>query len=318
LTFRTAARARAAERGRRLALAASVALALACGSAARTTRSTAPRVPGLPLPPGLDVAVRVDLAALNGELGAPLTQKMLLDAVAVDAVRPQLFERCLSRAGLLWWGLMPPASAAPTEDVVVMRGHFTSLLTDAPGASWSRRPSGVSELDPAQDSAAPESSLYRLPGDELLVWAPRSEAGRIEQAFDDARLQTVLRPPERGAISVAAAPGPLLRSFAARFPNLAAHFSGVQQLEAFAEPTAGAWRAEVSLGFETAAQATQASDVIERLKEALGRGTCAVGVMARSTFISRFEKTLRVQAWLLGADVEVVQACVFGTGCCAG
>ena len=290
---------------------------LGCGRAA-STHGEAPRAPGLPLPPGLDVAVRVDLAALSGELGAPLTQKMLLDAVGVDAVRPRLFERCLSRAGLLWWGLLPPTNATAVEDVVVMRGHFASLLTDAPGERWSRRPSGVSELDPAEDSGAPQASLYRLPGDELLVWAPRTEAERIEQAFDDARLQTVLRPPERGAVSVAAAPGPLLRSFGARFPNLAAQFAGVQQVEAFAEPTAGAWRAEVSLDFETAAQATQASEVMERLKEALGRGTCAVGVMARSTFISRFEKTLRVQAWLLGADVEVVQACVFGTGCCAG
>ena len=295
-----------------------IALALGCGGASTSAPVEAPRVPGLPLPPGLDVAVRVDLAALSGELGAPLTQKVLLDAVAVDAVRPQLFERCLSRAGMLWWGLMPSADAAPAEDVVVMRGHFASLLTDGPVERWSRRPSGVSELDPAEGSGAPEASLYRLPGDELLVWAPRTEASRIEQAFDDARLQAVLRPPERGAVSVAVAPAPLLRSLAARFPNLAAHFAGVEQVEAFAEPTAGTWRAEVSLDFETVAQASQASEVIERLKEALARGTCAVGVMARSTFISRFEKTLRVQAWLLGADVAVVQACVFGTGCCAG
>jgi hypothetical protein len=88
-------------------------------------------------------------------------------------------------------------------------------------------------------------------------------------------------------------------------------------IEAFAEPTAGVWRADLSLDFATAAQASEVTQVIEQLRRALAERGCAVGALARALAVTSFERDVRVQAVLLGPEIAAVKACVFGEGCCA-
>lgn len=304
-----------------------VAALLACGGAPRPLPApvrVAP--PALPLPAGAALTVRVDLASLRDELGATLAQQLLLDSVSAPesaAPRHALLEHALARASVLWVALPAAGPLEEAERILLLRGHFSNLPVDGLG-SWRPGPAGFESLDVANTAleASGYARVYRLDNAELLVWAPRAELATVERtlarrqrptASDEARLE----PPERGAVSVAARPGPLLALYARRYPELVERFRGLQKLEAFAEPTAGTWRADLFLDFGTAEQASGASAVLERLKLALAERACAVGVVARALSVSSFERNLRLQAWLEGAELESVRACVLGGGCCA-
>lgn len=305
---------------RRAGVAVGATLALACaGADAAPSRPKAPiraLAPELPLPDGLDVAVRVDVPALSSELGQAPARQFLLDALSLGASEraAQLLGRSLERTALLWFGLPVSNEPAPPSSVLVLRGHFADLAA-MPG--WSRRDSGVEqlELDPAEDAGY--ARVYRLPGDEQLLWAPSAELPRVERALAGDVDGEPLRPPERGAVSVAARPEGVLERAGARYPELTERFRGVQRIEAFAEPTAGLWRADLTLDFASAEQAADASEVLERLRQALAQRGCAVGAVARALAVTRFESDVRVQTVLIGPELDAVKACVLGDGCCA-
>jgi hypothetical protein len=300
-----------------LALAAALSLACSAERAEPRAPERRPHAPELPLPNGLDMAVRVDIAASSAELGQAPMRQFLLDAVSLAGSERSatLLGRSLDRAALLWFGLSPASSNRDPARVLVLRGHFADL---GDAASWSRRDSGIEllELDAAAGSAS-DSRIYRLPGAELLVWAPASELPGVERALSGAAVEAALRPPERGAVSLAARPEAVLARAAARYPELAQRFAGLRRIEAFAEPTAGMWRADLTLDFESAAQAAEATDVLERLRQALTQRRCAVGVVARAVAVTSFERDVRVQTVLIGPELDAVKACVLGDGCCA-
>jgi hypothetical protein len=270
--------------------------------------------PELALPEGLDVAVRVDIGALGAELGQAPARQFLIDALSLgDSERAaQLLGRSLDRAALLWFGLPAPRAASPSS-ALVLRGHFSDLADEA---DWSRRDSGVEQLELDADDAG-YARVYRLPGDEQLLWAPSAELSRVERALAGDVAEAALRPPERGAVSIAARPEGVLERAGAHYPELTEHFRGVRRIEAFAEPTAGMWRADLTLDFGSASQATDASDVLERLRRALAERGCAVGAVARAVAVTRFERDVRVQTVLVGPELDAVKACVLGEGCCA-
>ena len=300
---------------------------LACGGSARPLPAPAALAPSvLPLPAGAALTVRVDLASLRDELGATLARQLLLDSVsALDSAAPGrlLLEQALDRTSVLWVALPAAAPLEEAERILLLRGHFSSLPVDGLGG-WRPGPAGLESLH--VDNPALEASgyarVYRLENEGLLLWAPRSELATVEQTLARRRRPAAseeprLEPPERGAVSIAARPGPLLALYARRYPELVERFRGLQKLEAFAEPTAGTWRADLFLDFGSVEQASEASAVLERLKLALAERACAVGVVARALSVSSFERNLRLQAWLEGAELESVRACVLGGGCCA-
>jgi hypothetical protein len=270
----------------------------------------------------LALAVRVDLGTLRAELGRELAGRVLLDAVArdpADGAPPApaaLLQRALAQSDVLWLGFPSIAQSEP-DSVLLLRGHFASLAPSAPGARWSEDPSGTAILELDASEQPGYARVYRAPGDELLAWSPRSAQSALEQALRAPGREPVMRPPERGAVSVAASPEPLLNRYAARFPELIERFRGLRHVEAFAEPSSGAWRADLSLDFDTPEQAREASQVAERVREAIARRACAVGALASALTISTFERNLRVQAALLGPELDAVRSCVLGDGCCA-
>ena len=289
---------------------------LGCAGERARTRPPSANVapaPELPLPSGLDAAVRVDIAALSSELGQAPTRQFLLDAVSLADGSSRLAQ-ALDRAALLWLGLPAPSASQAPSNVIVLRGHFSGLF-DA--ERWSRRDSGVDVLELGAEGDPAYARVYRLPGSEQLVWSPGSELGRVERALGGDAVEPALRPPERGAVSIAARPEGMLGRVTARYPELGERFRGVRRIEAFAEPTAGMWRADLNLDFGSAAEATAASEVLERLRQALTRRGCAVGVVARAVAVTRFERDVRVQTVLIGAELDAVKACMLGSGCCA-
>lgn len=293
-------------------------LSVACAGERPPAREPAPSpTPALPLPGGLDAAVRVDVAALSAELGQGQARQFLLDAARQDgsARTAALLGQALERAALIWFGLSAQSGTGDDLDVLVLRGHFAGL---ADGDSrWSRRDSGVELLDLDSADASGYVRMYRLPGAELVIWSSRDALPGVERALAGDAVEAALRPPERGAVSLAARPEAVLARAKSRYPELAERFRAMRRMQAFVEPTAGVWRADVSLDFENAALAGDASEVLGRLREALARRACAVGAMARALAVTRFEGDVRVQTVLLGAELEAVKACVLGDGCCA-
>jgi hypothetical protein len=205
----------------------------------------------------------------------------------------------------------------PSANVLVMRGHFADLSRrDTAPARWSSHATGGEALD-LEDPPGGYARVYRLRGGEVLVWATHPQLDRVERTLRGEEDELALRPPERGAVSVAARPAGVLARLSSRYPELAERFRGVQVIEAFAEPTAGVWRADLSLDFATRAQASEVTQVIEKLRRALAERGCAVGALARALAVTSFERDVRVQAVLLGPEIAAVKACVFGEGCCA-
>jgi hypothetical protein len=290
---------------------------MACSVGAERPPVQDPRVSGLPLPDDLVAVVRVDTATLGSDLGDAPTRQFLLDAVSHGESddTAHLLERSLAQATLLWVGV--PADAAATDAaVLVLRGRFANLGTGAGSGGWTRRDSGIDTIDLLGQDGAGYARVYRLPDDDVVIWTSRAELPRVERSLRGEPGGSVVRPPERGAVSVAARPEGLIERYGSRYPELAERFRGIRRLEAFAEPTSGMWRADLSLDFVSADQASEVSAVIERLKQSLGKSRCAVGVMARAIVVSSFEHTVRMQAVLLPPEVEVVKACVFGNRCC--
>jgi hypothetical protein len=297
--------------------------ALACGGA---PGAVAPAVEaaayGPPLPPDAALTVRVDLAALGGELGDPLARQLLFDAVSLgESPRAaKLLQQTLQQTSVLWVAVPGQGPLDGADKVLLERGHFANVAVEGFGG-WQRRPSGLDwlEVSDAAQGASGYARLYRLESHQMLVWASHGELAEVERTLARRRSPAVEPgpiPPERGAVSVAARPGPLLALYERRYPELVERFRGLRQLEAFAEPTAGTWRADVFLDFATAEQATLASSVVERLRAALVDRACAVGVVARALTVTTFERNLRLQAWLEGPQLESVLGCVLGSSCC--
>ncbi|HWO14149.1 MAG TPA: hypothetical protein VNN80_31810 [Polyangiaceae bacterium] len=281
----------------------------------------APEPVGTPLPPGLDLTLRADLASLRAELGQELARQVLRDAfsdrASAERGPPPLLDSALDRSDVLWLGFPSLAEQAQPENVLLLRGHFASLGSGDPAARWSGDGSGLASLELPENGAAGYVRVYRAPGDELLAWASRSTRDTLERALRSRSREQVMRPPERGAVSVAARPGPLLERYSVRYPELVERFRGLRRVEAFAEPSGSAWRADLTLDFDTPEQAREASQVAERLREVMAQRACAVGALARTLSITTFERNLRVTAALLGPELDVVRSCVLGDGCCA-
>jgi hypothetical protein len=291
---------------------------MACSMGAERPPLREPRRSDLPLPADLGLVVRVDTAALAGDLGEVPTRQFLLDAVShgASADTARLLERSLAQATLLWVGVPATDTSATSAAVLVLRGRFASLNAGK-GSDWTRQNSGIETFDLKGEADIGYARVYRSPEDDLLIWTSRAELARVERSLRGEPGGSVLRPPERGAVSIAARPEGLIERYGSRYPALAERFRGIRRLEAFAEPTSGMWRADLRLDFASADQASEVSAVIERLKESLGKSRCAVGVVARAIVVSSFERNVQVQAVLLPPEVEAVKACVFGNGCCA-
>jgi hypothetical protein len=295
-----------------------LALALGCGLAP-AAQAPVNEPDRLPLPSDLGAVVRVDAAALAAELGADLAHEVLHDAAGAEMVGSDpLLARSLDAANVLWIGLSALDASAAAPAVLLLRGHFGSVASAEPGAAWSTREgSSLRVLDRAGAASPGFARVYALPGDEVLLWASAAELAPVERALLGDAASAPLRAPERGAVSLAARPEEVLARSRARYPELSERFAGLTRFEAFAEATQGTWRAELTLEFTAPVQASGASDVLDQLKQALAERSCAVGALARGLFVSRFERSLRVQAWLEGPALEAVRGCVLGATCCA-
>jgi len=273
------------------------------------------------LPADLDLAFRVNLQLIASELGRPLVEQLLVDTLGEGHTpASSLLGQALKHSELLWIGVRAGMPIDAAEKIVILRGHFAEVLRRQPGAdgAWT---ASTPELRPRQFSrgAAQPGALVRLypVGDELLLAASAAQVSAVERWFERGTDDLGLRPPERGAVSAAARPERLRELYLQPYPELAAHFSGTRQLQAYFDVGAQWLTFELELSFQSSTQASDASHVFEQLRLELAKHPCAVGGVARAAQVSVFERSLRVLGRLDPARMRGLEACIFGGECCA-
>jgi hypothetical protein len=275
------------------------------------------------LPPELDVAVRVDVSSLRGDLGAELAQRLLLDALGRggDAGPSTLLAQALTRSQLLWLGLSARDDVDSSERVLILRGHFAEVPIGAEPASseWvaSEGDGDLESFSRATPALGAYARLYAPPGREHLIWATSAQEAAVERTLRRGSAHASLRPPERGELSLSARSDRLRDQYAGRFPELVTRFDGARLLEAYVETHPMEWRAEVTLSFENEAQALDAGQVVEQLQQALGKNACALGIVARAARVSTFQSKLRVSARLVQDQLAAAKSCLLTEKCCA-
>ena len=308
--------------GRAMAWTLMWAAVLACsGVSPPPAQPNATLQPHEALPADLDVAFRVNLQLLASELGRPLAERLLLDTLAEgDAPGSSLLGQALKHSELLWLGVRGGMPIDAAEKVIIMRGHFAEVLRRPPAADgiWT---ASTPELRPRQflRAAGGPGALVRLYpiGDELLMAASAAQVSAVEAWFERGTDNLGLRPPERGAVSAAARPERLRELYMQPYPELAAHFAGARQLQAYFDVRAEHLTFELELGFQSSAQASEASHVLEQLRLQLANHPCAMGGVARAAHVSVFERSLRLLGRLDPARMRGLEACIFGGECCA-
>lgn len=301
--------------------------AVLAGGCAAPERAAVARPPTLPepvatLPVDLDVAVRVDVDWLEAELGPSLSQRLLLDMLvgADDAEAGLLLGDALRRSERLWLGFRLGAPLEAAEKVLILRGHFPPPSAPRPALGGIWLESGAELGRPhLYREPAPAGALTRVysRGEQVLIWVSEAERAAVEQMLDGAGAEATLRPPERGALSLAARPERLRGQYLRDYPQLTQHFRGVQSLQAHLDSRAGEVMLEVELGFDTPVQASNAGQIIEQLRLKMAGAACVLGTTAHAAQLSVFEHKVRVLAQLGPSEVRSVEACVFGGKCCA-
>lgn len=296
--------------------------AFACSAVAPPpAQPSAMQQPQGALPADLDMAFRVNLQLLASELGQPLAEQLLVDTLGEgDAPASSLLRQALKHSELMWLGVRAGAALDAAEKVLILRGHFAEVLRRQPAADsvWAASTPALRPRQFSRGAGRLGALVHVYPvGDELLLAASAAQVSAVERWFERGTDNLGLRPPERGAVSAAARPERLRELYLQPYPELAAHFSGTRQLQAYFDVRAESLIFELELSFQSAAQAADASHVFEQLRLQLASHPCAIGGVARAAHVSVFERSLRLLGRLDPARMRGLEACILGGECCA-
>jgi hypothetical protein len=276
-----------------------------------------PLVPSAALPDSYDLVLRLDLERLRAELGAELLRRVLVATLVseLDAPANTLLAAAVDRADLGLLGVELGPSLASSDKVLVLRGHFASL---DPGARWSPLSADQGTLEgfdaDVPDSAGAFTRAYRLE-DELMVLAPRAEAGAIERRLAGAGHEG-LHPPDRGVLSLAVRPDVFVARYLGRYPTLGGYLSAAHAARAYADPDSSGLRALIELDFASTEAAAEASEIFAQLLSGIGARGCAFGDLARVTKATHTELTVSLEARVERASVGALYGCLLNGACC--
>jgi hypothetical protein len=305
--------------------AAALALSLVTGAglgscASDRPPSTAPvpgpLAPSAVLPASSDLVLRLDLERLRRELGGELLRRVVVTTlVGEDAPSSALLGAAVERADLGLVGLELGTSLASASKVVVLRGHFGGL---DPGPHWSPLSPEEAALE-AFDADTPDAAgaltrAYRL-ADELVVLAPRAEAGAIERRLAGGGPDG-LHPPDRGVLSLALSPEAFVARYLGRYPTLGGYLSAARAARAYADPDSSGLRAELELEFASSEAAAEASDVFTQLLRGISAKGCALGDLAQATRTTYTERTVSLEASVERERVSGLYGCLLNGTCC--
>lgn len=190
------------------------AAALGCAGERSRVALSAPvtRPPGRQIPVDLDVVVRLDLARIRRNLDMDIAEALarLLASPAGDP--GDLLLLAITHAEQAWVGFRPDLDPRNWDNVVILRGGFSTISTDSISRVWG--PSrdlggGYSVYDISSPSArAAPARLYTLNEERWLI-ASEAEVDALERCVEMGRAEREEEPPARGLVSVTARLGRL-------------------------------------------------------------------------------------------------------------
>jgi hypothetical protein len=311
---------------RRAALARALSgLALACAVLPACVAEPVPQVRPAPgplqpfaaLPARFDLVLRLDLERLRNELGGPLLRRVLLATLLSDADTPAnaLLGAALERADLSLIGVELGPSLASADKVVALRGHFSSIDLGPHWAPVSAEESAIEAFDcDLSQARGALTRLYRLE-DELVVFAPRSQAAEVERRLARGGPEG-LHPPDRGVVSLALRPAAFVASYLGRYPRLASFLGSARAASAYADPDSSGLAAALEIEFESSAAAAEASEVFTQLLREIGARGCALGDLASATTSAYTERVVSLEAKVDRSRVGRLYGCLLNGACC--
>ncbi len=206
------------------------------------------------VPGDLDVVVRLDLkrmrSALPEEAGRSLTERALGGGEPSSAT--EVIRQALELADQVWVGFRPGMSAAETDNVLVLRGDFSTISTERLtrgfgvvrdlGGGWH-----VREAREVPSRAAPARLYNRL--DRFWVVASQAEVDAVERVIEAGVRERLVEPPEVGVISVAARLEAIVPTLRKRAPKAARFLSRAEYLTASADLTSAGLDSRLSMRF---------------------------------------------------------------------
>lgn len=308
--------------GRARVVGLSLSLALLSCAERIPMPSTPPPVldrPSSVIPGDLDVALRVDLVAIERFLGPAARGALALTLAdpVEDAPVAAHIAAAFERAEVFWVAFRPGASAAGTDSVVILRGRFAGLdpPADPAGRTGFRRAIDLGGAFRVHERARPArrsapSRIYAR-GDDWLVLVSEAEVDSVERMIERRAGDAHVDPPDRGLASAALRAGPVVRLLGPRFPALSI-LEEAELVEVVAEPAPGGLSVWFSATFPGRNGAPAAA---LRLKEVVQRVATSQGPWGRAASGASVEEVGETVVVRTLVDAEALAALL---GCAAG
>jgi len=277
--------------------------------------------PSASIPADLDVVMRLDVAAARRFFGPAISGALDVDVVDVheDEGTARYFAAALGRAEVVWVALRPGHTPKLTDDVVIVKGDFSSITPPHEGAGAWEMPADLGSgfrlyrrAPPARRSAP--SRIYAR-ADDWLVFVSEAEVDSAERAIELRAGDDHLDPPERGIASFAARAPAVLPFLSREYPLVVEALDGADRLEGSAEADDRGLRASISAKFASETDAAAGKERLAPLLTALREKDGFLGLLARGTEMSVLGSTLVVQTTLDGAGLAKLITCFDGKGC---
>jgi len=278
--------------------------------------------PAQAIPGDLDIALRFDLDKARRVLGPEVTDGIRLDLVDAkgDPGGAALVARAVARASVMWVAFRPGASAALTDNVLVLRGKFSDVDPLMETRSGFSHPAdlggGVLVYErprPARRSAP--ARIYAF-GEDRLLFVSEAEVDSVERVVEAHRGGEGARPDESGICSFAARPAPLAQLFAADFPAVAEAIVGAVSLHGALDLGDGGLRGSIEASFRTAGEAKTATDRASALLGALAQTKGILGRLANGARAEALGTGVVIRIALDPAATGAALECMQGTAPC--
>lgn len=305
------------KRARAFAVVASAAIVLAC-----TERLPPPADPGPVgsragdfIPGDLDVVVRVDLDAARRFFGASAVQAIVIDVVdpSEDPATAALLSAALEHANSVVVAFRPGLSARSTDHVVVFHGQFQGIdPRSQPKSDW-RPPLDLGGGFQLYDRTTPRrrsapARIYTRAND-WFVFLSTAEIDSAERVIERRASDEHVEAPDRGILSYALRPEPILPLLRSKFPSVAETLQGATNVSGSVAADDRGMKATLDVVFTNDADAAEAGSRAASVVSALRGSGRLLGLLAKGATVNPIGSTMVVRVELDARGLATVVDC---------
>jgi len=302
---------------RAFAIAVTAAAALGC-----TKRLPPPADPGPVgdragdfVPGDLDAVVRVDLDAGRRLFGATAVRGLMLDVVdsEQDPATANLLSKALDHASTVVVAFRPGLSARTTDHVIVFHGNFKEVDPRREPKGDFRPPidlgGGFQLYDRPQPRRRSAPARIYARASDWLVFVSAAEIDSAERVIERRADDEHVEPPDRGVLSYAFRPEPIMPLLGPKFPAVAKALDGATNVSGSVAADERGLRATLEIVFTNEADATEAGKRLEAVLSVLRTSGRLLGLLASGAHVSPVGSTMVVRIDLDARGLATVIEC---------